>query len=45
MEEILKEILHIPVKEKAFDGENKLPLLLLGLYDIKVFMMAKKVCI
>ena len=42
MEEILKEILHIPVKEKAFDGENKLPLLLLGLYDIKVFMIDKK---
>ena len=42
MEEILKEILHIPVKEKAFDGENKLPLLLLGLYDIKVFMIGKK---
>ena len=35
MEEILKEILHIPVKEKAFDGENKLPLLLLGFMTLK----------
>lgn len=42
MEEFLKKLLHVPVQEKAFDKSGKLPLLLTGLYDIKIFIIGEK---
>ena len=40
VKEVLGEILHVSVKEKMFNGQDKLPLFIQGGYDIELFQIA-----
>lgn len=42
MEEFLQKLFHVPVKEQIFDNEDKLPLILTGLYEIRTFIIGQK---
>lgn len=42
MEEFLKKLLHVSVKEQIFDKFEKLPLLITGLYEIRSFQVGEK---
>lgn len=42
MEEFLKKLLHVSVKEQVFDKSGKLPLLITGLYEIRSFQVEEK---
>lgn len=42
MEEFLKKLLHVSVKEQVFDKSGKLPLLITGLYEIRSFQVGEK---
>ncbi len=42
MDELLRNLLHVPVTEQEFDQSGKLPLLLTGLYDIRKYLIGEK---